>query len=226
MITLERFDRIAPNIWTSLPSDARGAAYDKMAAGYDAVVGNGVYNRLVWGCAKANYARAAAEFLARATDGPIIDFGCGSCVFTAGAYRRNEDRIILFDRSLGMLSRAATRLPSGQYLQGDALNPPFEDGSFAGAMSWGMLHIFGTHAPYLKQLARLLRPGASVAVATLVLSERRIGNMMLRMLHRNGEAALPETTTEVTAAFAVLFELESTERCGNMLFLTGRKRIS
>ena len=225
MTNLERFDSIAPNIWSSLPPEARGATYDKMAAGYDAVVGNGVYNRLVWGCAKANYARAASEFLMRAGDGPLIDFGCGSCVFTADSCRGNEDRIVLFDRSLGMLSRAAARLPKGNFLQGDALNPPFESGSFAGAMSWGMLHIFGTRARYLEQLARLLRPGASVAVATLVLTERRTGNMMLRMLHRNGEAALPETTTEVTAAFVAPFELESTERCGNMLFLTGRKRI-
>lgn len=226
MTNLERFDSIAPNIWTSLPPEARGATYDKMAASYDAVVGNGVYNRLVWGCAKANYARAASDFLMRVGEGPIIDFGCGSCVYTADAYLGNEDRIVLFDRSLGMLSRAAARLQHAQYLQGDALDPPFEEGSFAGAMSWGMLHIFGTHASYLQQLARLLRPGAAVAIATLVLSERRIGNMMLLMLHRNGEAALPETTTEVTAAFTVPFELESTERCGNMLFLTGRKRIS
>ena len=223
MINLERFDRIAPNIWTSLPPEARGAAYDKMAAGYDAVVGNGVYNQLVWGCAKANYAAAASDFLLHAGDGPLIDFGCGSCVFTAEAYRGNEDRIILFDRSLGMLSRAATRLRGGQYLQGDALDPPFEVGSFAGAMSWGMLHIFGTQAVYLEQLARLLRPRAPVAVATLVLSERRVGDMMLRLLHRDGEAAMPQTMSEITAAFAVPFELESTERCGNMLFLTGRK---
>lgn len=31
MTNLERFDRIAPAIWTSLPSEERGAPYDKIA---------------------------------------------------------------------------------------------------------------------------------------------------------------------------------------------------
>lgn len=223
---LSHFEAVTPSIRTSIKAQDRGAAYDRMAAGYDALVGNGIYNRLTWGCAKANYARAASDFLIRAGDGPLIDFGCGSCVFTADAYRGHEDRLILFDRSLGMLSRAAARLPEGRYLQGDALDPPFEAGSFAGAMSWGMLHIFGTNALYLAQLARLLAPGAPVAIATLVLSERRVGNMMLRMLHRNGEAALPETASEVSRAFGDHFTLDTSTQHGNMLFLTGRKRAA
>lgn len=221
---LSRFEAVTPSIRTSIKAEHRGAAYDGLAAGYDALVGNGIYNRLVWGCAKANYARAAADFLKNADARPIIDFGCGSCVFTADAYRGNEGRLVLFDRSLGMLSRAAARLPDGQYLQGDALDPPFEGGSFAGAMSWGMLHIFGTRAPYLAQLARLLKPSAPVAMATLVLSERRIGNMMLKMLHRNGEAALPETASDARRAFGDHFALDTSAQHGNMLFLTGRKR--
>lgn len=221
---LSHFDTITPSIRTSIAAEDRGASYDGLAAGYDALVGNAIYNRLIWGCAKANYARAANDFLARAGDGPIIDFGCGSCVFTADAYRGNGDRLILFDRSLGMLARAAKRLPNGNFIQGDALDPPFESGSFGGAMSWGMLHIFGTHAPYLAQLARLLTPSAPVAIATLVLSERRIGNMMLRMLHRNGEAAVPQTARDIIAAFLVHFDLDTSKLRGNMLFLTGRKR--
>jgi ubiquinone/menaquinone biosynthesis C-methylase UbiE len=224
MINLERFDRIAPAIWTSLPPEERGAPYDKMAAGYDRIVGNGVYNQLVWGCAKANYTKAASDFLAQVSAGPILDAGCGSCVFTADAYRGHEDRLILLDRSLGMLSRAKARLPEGRYLQGDALALPFEAGSFAGVMGWGMLHIFGTGAPYLAELARVVTPGALVTIATLVETEPRIGNMMLRLLHRNGEAAKPEGNGVVMAAFAVHFDLVSSERFGNMLFLTGRKR--
>jgi ubiquinone/menaquinone biosynthesis C-methylase UbiE len=219
-----RFDPVAPAIWSSIPVKNRGAPYDRMEAGYDALVGNGIYNRLIWGCAKSNYRRAATDFLAKVPDGPLIDFGCGSCVFTANAYQGHEERLTLFDRSLGMLSRAAQRLPTGRYLQGDALEPPFEDAYFSGAMSWGMLHIFGTASSYLAQLARIVKPGAPVAISTLVHTKPRIGNVMLNMLHRNKEAAQPEGSEVVMAAVATYFDLESSEQCGNMLFLTGRKR--
>ena len=219
-----RFDPVAPAIWSSLPVKDRGAPYDRMAAGYDAVVGNGIYNRSIWGCSKSNYRRAAADLLAKVPGGPLIDFGCGSCVFTANAYRVHEERLALFDRSLGMLSRAAQRLPTGRFLQGDALDPPFEDDHFAGAMSWGMLHIFGTTAPYLAQMARIVKPGGRVAISTLVQTKPRIGNVMLTLLHRNGEAAKPEESAAVLAATCMHFELESSACVGNMLFLTGRKR--
>lgn len=219
-----RFDPVAPAIWSSIPVKDRGAPYDRMAAGYDALVGNGIYNRLIWGCAKSNYRRAATDFLAKVPDGPVIDFGCGSCIFTANAYQGQEDRLTLFDRSLGMLSRAAQRLPTGRFLQGDALDTPFEEAYFSGAMSWGMLHIFGTTAPYLAQMARIVKPGGRVAISTLVQTKPRIGNVMLNMLHRNREAAKPEGPDVVMAAFCVYFELESSRLCGNMLFLTGRKR--
>jgi ubiquinone/menaquinone biosynthesis C-methylase UbiE len=223
VIDLTGFESVAPGIWTSLPPGLRPAPYDRMASAYDRLVGNGVYNRLIWGCPKSEYRRAASQFLGTVTDGSILDFGCGSCVFTADAYRGNEARLTLFDRSLGMLERAARRVPNGQFLQGDALDPPFSPGSFAGIMGWGMLHIFGTESPYLAQMASLLRPGGRVAISTLVVTEPRPGNLVLRLLHRNGEAATPQGVGIVMAAFARYFELDKPERFGNMLFLTGRK---
>lgn len=92
-----------------------------------------------------------------------------------------------------MLERAVRRLPDGQLLQGDAVDPPFVAGSFAGVMSWGMLHIFGTDTAYLAQMATLLQLGRKLAISTLVITEPRPGNLMLKLLHRNGEAARPES---------------------------------
>ena len=210
-------------ISSSLPENARAASYDKMALGYDLLVGNGVYNRFVWGCSKSEYARAAASLLEQAPQGPIIDFGCGSCVFTAPTYRGHEDRLTLFDRSMGMLERAEKRLPTGKFLHGDALDAPFEDDHFAGGMGWGMSHVFGTNSGYFSELHRILRPGAPVAISSLVLTDRRVGNRMLRMLEKQGEA-VPETVEQVANAFVRYFPNAEKQLVGNMLFLIGQKQ--
>ncbi len=208
---------------STLPENERAASYDQMAAGYDLLVGNGLYNRLVWGCPKSEYARAADMFLQTVSSGALIDFGCGSCVFTAQSYQGHEDRLTLFDRSMGMLERAARRLPHGQFLQGDALGAPFPDNHFAGGMGWGMSHVFGTDSPYFAELHRIVQPGAPIAISTLVLTDHTIGNRMLLMLEKQGEA-VPETADQVTSSFAQLFSVAQSRLIGNMLFLVGRKK--
>ncbi|MFM9851876.1 MAG: methyltransferase domain-containing protein [Sphingomonadaceae bacterium] len=223
MSLAENFAPVGGNIWSSLSVEERHAPYDKMATGYDLLVGNGLYNRIVWGCPTSTYAQGARAFLSQAPAGPIIDFGCGSCVFTADPYRSYLDRLTLFDRSIVMMERAAKRLPSGQFLQGDALTATFAEGAFAAGMGWGMLHVFGTGLPYLTALHRILAPGAPVMISSLVLTNRRIGNHMLKLLHRNGEAAAPETAEQVTQAFSHIFALETAELVGSMLFLRGKK---
>ncbi len=76
---------IATAIWSTLPADQRSDGYDRMAEAYDRVMGNGFYNRLVWGASVRNYAGAAHEGLAGAGDEPILDCRCGLLVFTAQA---------------------------------------------------------------------------------------------------------------------------------------------
>ena len=217
-------DTLESGIVSALPQAERKAEYDRIARAYDAIVGNGFYNRVVWGCRKSDYERAARDLLAR-TPAPqqLIDFGCGSLVFTADAYRDHVERLTLFDRSLGMLERGKARLPQGSFVQGDALHPPFAARSFAGGMSWGMIHIFGSASDYLGRLADLLAPKAPVATSSLVLSDRRIGNRMLAALHRRGEAAAPEDRATVERHFSRHFALEKSSLVGNMLFLSGRR---
>lgn len=90
------------------PGD-RGAPYDRQAAIYDGLVGNALYNRVLWGASIASYAASAASAVTAAA-GPLLDVGCGSAVFTAPAYLAAERPLVLLDRSLGMLARAAKRL--------------------------------------------------------------------------------------------------------------------
>jgi ubiquinone/menaquinone biosynthesis C-methylase UbiE len=219
-----KLTEILPNISSTLPENERESSYDKIAGGYDALVGNGIYNRLIWGCSKSEYTRSAKVFFGQVPTGPIIDFGCGTCVFTASGYKGLENRLTLFDRSLGMLKRAKKRLPRSSFIQGDALNAPFADGSFSGAMGWGMSHVFGTQASYFSEMHRLLQPGGVAAISSLILTDRKIGNKVLNMLEKQGEA-IPETGQQVAAAFAQFFDVSEQRVVGSMLFLTGRKQI-
>lgn len=219
----QALERIDGSLWSALAPSERAAEYDRIAAVYDMVVGNTVYNRLVWGNWARHYSKAAERFLADAPGGMLLDCGCGSLVFTAGVYRQSValDRLVLMDRSLGMLRRGAKRAAHGTFLQADALAMPFVREAFTGVMSWGMLHVFGTGSPFLGQLKEVSAKGARIAISTLVLANRPLGDRMLRLLHQRGEIALPQTETQVCSAFERLFRITGQTRRGSMLMLEG-----
>src|SRR5664280_2767341 len=101
--------RSANGVLSALSSHEGGSRYDGRAALYDRLVSNSFYNRRVWRSSVASYATFAAAAVASG-DGPMLDVGCGTAVFTADAYRVAERPLVLVDRSLGMLTRAAQRL--------------------------------------------------------------------------------------------------------------------
>ena len=196
-----------------------------MAGAYDRVVGNPLYNKLVWNCPVSAYADAARGAIAAAGDGPMLDAGCGSLVFTAPVYRGvPAHRLILLDRSLAMLRRGQARAPAHGFIQGDILDLPFLDGAFAGTMSWGMLHLFGSASRMLDELARVTRRGGVVAVSGLVCDGRWLSDRMLETLRRRGEIAAIESGDTVSAAFAQRFDGVRGTQHGAMLFLTGTAR--
>lgn len=217
------YTEIEPGISSAFDGDARAASYDNIAAGYDLIVGNPIYNRLVWGCSCSEYREAAAAFIDRVPEGPILDFGCGSLVFTAPVYRGHEARLVLLDRSLQMLRRGSARMPQGRFVQADVFNPPPLPDLFAGGMGWGMLHLFGSRSSYLETLRNLVQPGAPVAISCLVLAGRRLGDFMLKTLNSRGEAAVPETAAAVQYSFAGIYRNVKAKQIGNMLFLSGER---
>jgi ubiquinone/menaquinone biosynthesis C-methylase UbiE len=217
-------EQVDPTIWSVLPEAEREAPYDRMARAYDWLIGNGLYNRLVWGNWSKLYRDAAVEAVLDPPEGSILDCGCGSLIFTSAAYHVAPlDRMILFDRSLGMMRRGAKRLEGGTFLQGDALALPFADASFGLCLSWGLAHIFGSESCLFAELRRVTRPGGLVKISQLVLANRSPGDRILPQLYKQGEIAAPEPADVVRAAFARHFVIEEDILRGNMLFLTGRK---
>jgi SAM-dependent methyltransferase len=102
----------------------------------------------------------------------VLEVGCG----TGNLWRENAERIpggvslVLTDLSSGMLEAARERLceltPQPEFRIADAQSLPFPDASFDVALSSFMLYHVPDRARALRELARVLRPGGRLLVAT------------------------------------------------------------
>lgn len=204
--------------------DARGSRHDRQSRTYDILVGNRFYNRLVWGTSTASYAAFAAAAVADA-DGPLLDVGCGTAVFTADSYRSTDRPLILVDRSVGMLARAAKRLAGVDriaFVQADLFDLPFQRGAFATVSCHGLLHLFEDPGQVLDILRSQVAPGGSLYATSLV-TETSNATRMLRLLNRIGEAAVPRRRSDLSMlARAALGDGVELRHEGSMAFLRWR----
>jgi len=213
---------VGGGLLSALGAEERGSAYDRQAATYDRLVGNRLYNSLVWKASPASYTAFSAAAVSD-SDGPLLDVGCGTAVFTAASYRSTSRPLVLVDRSLGMLRKAARRLgvdPNRVALiQADLFDLPLQPGSFATVSCHGLLHLFDDPSQVVRALRSQLAPGGSLYVTSL-LAETAIGTQALRLLHRIGEAAAPRTENDLSAiARAELGDTFRLRREGSMAFL-------
>jgi SAM-dependent methyltransferase len=196
--------QVEPSLYSALPPDVKGAAYDTRAAAYDRVVGSEPYNRLLWGLPVARY----HSFVDRALNdnsGPLLDAGAGSAVFTADAYVRADRPLLLVDRSRGMLNAARDRLANRAggtvprhvtLLQADLHTLSLRPESVDTILSMGMLHLFEDPVAHVQHLVEWLAPDGTLFATSLV-AERTIGRGYLRLLHRAGEVAPPRSYDEL-----------------------------
>jgi ubiquinone/menaquinone biosynthesis C-methylase UbiE len=122
------------------------------------------------------------------------------------------------------VKRANHRHPNGTFLHGDIYDSPFKDNAFGNVMSWGLLHVVGTTPKLIRSFRRIMAEGAPFSMYTLVLADRPVGDRVLRLLHRIGQAAPPETADHVTATISDQLHIEQSYQHGNMLFITARNR--
>ena len=202
--------------------DLGDAPYDRHAKVYDRLIGSPLYNRLVWRARVGEYAAFAAEAVA-AGDGPLLDVGCGTAVFSAGAYRDTDRPVVLADRSRGMLDRAAERVGRDErvwYVQADLLDLPFASGRFATVACHAVLHVLDDPWPALDALATQVADGGGLYVSMLVADGGGVSARYLRMLHRRGEAGPPRTSAQMAVAARERFGDDvSVTRSGAMAYL-------
>jgi SAM-dependent methyltransferase len=208
-------------IVSALPSERRGAPYDRHAAIYDRLIGNPLYNRVVWGSKVADYAAFTEEALA-AGAGPFLDAGCGTAVFTAGVYRRTTRALVLADLSLGMLARARDRLDGtgATLVQADIHDLPFAPASFETVGCFSMLHVLDDPWAALASLRPLVAPGGALFASMLVSDGGAVARRYLPLLRRRGEFGPLRTTGEFATVAHDLFGPSATvTRTGSMAYL-------
>ncbi len=217
---------VGTNVLSAVEADTSGSIYDRHARTYDRLISNRLYNRLVWRASPTSYTAFAAAAVAD-SDGPMLDVGCGTAVFTAECYRSTDRPVILVDRSLGMLARAAKRLVDADtdriaLVQADLFDLPFRLGAFTTVSCHGLLHLFEDPGQVLEVLRSQVAPGGSL-YATSLLAETRIGAQALRLLYRGEEAAVPRRENDLaTLARAALGDTVDLRREGAMAFLRCR----
>jgi SAM-dependent methyltransferase len=221
---------VEPHLFSVYPESERAHDYDRAPAVYDSVIGNPWYNRLMWGYAISEYSSLVLPTLASATSGWVLDAGCGSLVFSAGVYADYRDRpMVMLDRSIEMLRAAKARLirlnaympPNITFLQGDILELPFRPQSLSSVISMGILHVLDNAQGMVQELSRVLSPGGTLSVSSLVLG-RWLGDRYLDVLHRAGGVAAPRTPADVLALFSGTGLATEHRVRGNMLFIHAR----
>lgn len=221
---------VTPHIH-AIAATAAGGSYDHSAGLYDAVVGNPLYNRLVWGVPVSAYADACRSVLEMAPPGPLLDLGCGTLCFTADAYLAATDRpILLVDRSIAMLQiardrllRAAGAFPSHITLVcADALALQGSATSFAAAVSWGVYHVLPDNGILPRILSTSVKPGGVWAFSALV-TDRAFGAVYLRLLARSGEVATLQSQDGISRTLSAAGLAHQSSRVGNMAFFQGER---
>jgi SAM-dependent methyltransferase len=214
-------------IYSVLAPGESARRFDWEAGFYDALVGNPLYLRVMWDNRPADFRRFAAEAIRAGGDGPYLDAGCGSLLFTGALYRKHLRRpAVLVDKSAGMLRQARKKLigPDGRLppnitlLQADLLDLPFRPGQFASVMCMGLLHIFADPAALVRSMDTARAPGASLYLSSLVLAGRRVGDRYLAMLERSRQIAAPRTAKATIRAIRNHYSVARTQR-GNSLYL-------
>jgi demethylmenaquinone methyltransferase/2-methoxy-6-polyprenyl-1,4-benzoquinol methylase len=139
----------------TLPPDAVREMFDRISPVYDAM------NRVMTVGLDRRWRTLAAEAVVRPGD-RVLDVCCGTGDL-AVADERAGGHVTGLDFSERMLARARRKSSSIEWLRGDALALPFEDGSFeAVTVGFGVRNLADLEAGF-GELGRVLVPGGRLA---------------------------------------------------------------
>jgi demethylmenaquinone methyltransferase/2-methoxy-6-polyprenyl-1,4-benzoquinol methylase len=139
-----------------LAPDAVRAMFDRIAPVYD------LMNRLMTAGLDRRWRSLTARLVVHPGD-RVLDACCGTGELAIAA-ARTGGRVIGLDFSERMLERARRKSATVEWVQGDLLRLPFEDGTFdAATVGFGVRNVSDLHRA-LSELRRVLRPGGRVGI--------------------------------------------------------------
>jgi demethylmenaquinone methyltransferase/2-methoxy-6-polyprenyl-1,4-benzoquinol methylase len=145
------------------------AMFDRIAPRYDAL------NRVLTFRMDVRWRRAAVDSLKLAPGDRVLDLACGTGDLCRTLIRASAQPVGV-DFSAGMLHAARTDAP---LVRADALRLPFADATFDALTCGFALRNFAALAPVFAECARILRPGARIALLDVAEPE----NPVARSVH-------------------------------------------
>jgi ubiquinone/menaquinone biosynthesis C-methylase UbiE len=219
---------VEPHLYSVYPETENVGSYDRISGIYDRIACNRIYNRIMWGYSTSEYHTFCSRSLADASDGWVLDAGCGSLAFTAETYVQYAVRpVVLLDQSIRMLRMAMRKImrlrgsipPNMIFLHADALDLPFRHKSFKTIICLNLLHIFNDVRPFLNELKEMTTSsGCTMSFTTLVLNNR-LSDAYLKALANAGAlvARSPENLVKSFSDVAIPVNLTMK---GNLAFLS------
>jgi len=138
--------------------------FDRIAHRYDTI------NTVLSAGTDSGWRRRAARETGLAPGGSALDIACGSGKLTADLARLAgaAGRVVGLDFSPQMLEVARREHPRLEFLEGDALNLPFEDASFdASTIAFGLRNL-ADPVRGLREMLRVVKPSGRAVVLEFV----------------------------------------------------------
>jgi demethylmenaquinone methyltransferase/2-methoxy-6-polyprenyl-1,4-benzoquinol methylase len=138
--------------------------FDRIARRYDLV------NTVLSAGTDGGWRRRAARATGLRAGGSALDVACGSGKLTAELARiaGTNGRVVGLDFSPQMLAIARADHPGLEFLEGDALDLPFDDASFdASTIAFGLRNL-SDPVRGLREMARVVKPGGRTVVLEFV----------------------------------------------------------
>jgi demethylmenaquinone methyltransferase / 2-methoxy-6-polyprenyl-1,4-benzoquinol methylase len=141
----------------TLPADGVRSMFDRIAPVYD------LMNRVMTVGLDQRWRRLTVREVVAAGD-RVLDGCCGTGDLAIAARKAGALDVVGLDFSDPMLERARRKEPGIEWIQGDLLELPFEDGSFdAGTVGFGVRNVADLEKG-LAELRRVLKPGGRIGI--------------------------------------------------------------
>jgi demethylmenaquinone methyltransferase / 2-methoxy-6-polyprenyl-1,4-benzoquinol methylase len=174
--------------------------FDRIARRYDLV------NTVLSGGTDGGWRRRAARATHLQPGGSALDVACGSGKLTAQLARvaGREGRVVGLDFSPQMLEIARHDHPGIEFLEGDALNLPFDDARFdASTIAFGLRNL-ADPGRGLREMQRVVKPGGRSVVLEFVRPPKNVVGGAYRLYLRTLLPAIGGAISGQPAAYRYL----------------------